>query len=245
ALVSVKKTNDVVKLQALIDRKKVVITKDTTRQALRLNDADGVDCLSNEEIFAELAHMGYEKPPPNLTFYKAFFSAQCHLPCHRIGKGFLGVETPLFVTMLVPPQVQDVAEVKEDEDDKVSAAPTSPLPTPATTSPPQQEPILSPPQAQPAPPSSPPQPQPAQTVDTSESSMTLLNTLMETCAILTQKVANLEKDKVAQVLEIVKLKQRVRKSKKKRKSKSSSLKRLRKVGTLQRVESSNDTVMDA
>nr|GEX52120.1 hypothetical protein [Tanacetum cinerariifolium] len=43
---------------------------DTIRQALRLDDADGIDCLSNEEIFAELSRMGYEKPPPKLTFYK-------------------------------------------------------------------------------------------------------------------------------------------------------------------------------
>nr|GEU97646.1 putative ribonuclease H-like domain-containing protein [Tanacetum cinerariifolium] len=40
ASVSVKKTNDVVKLQALIDKKKVVITEDTIRQDLRLDDAD-------------------------------------------------------------------------------------------------------------------------------------------------------------------------------------------------------------
>nr|GEV48229.1 hypothetical protein [Tanacetum cinerariifolium] len=41
--------------------------------------------------------------------------------------------------------------------------------------------------------------------------MTLLNKLMKTCATLTQKVAHLEHDKVTQVLEITKLKQRVRK----------------------------------
>nr|GEY70505.1 hypothetical protein [Tanacetum cinerariifolium] len=34
----------------------------------------------------------------------------------RIGKGFSGVETPLFVNMLVQQQVQDDAEVEEDED---------------------------------------------------------------------------------------------------------------------------------
>nr|GEU88968.1 hypothetical protein [Tanacetum cinerariifolium] len=50
------------RLQALIDRRKVIITEDTIRQALRLDDAAEVDCLSNEEIFAELARMGYEKP---------------------------------------------------------------------------------------------------------------------------------------------------------------------------------------
>nr|GEU37923.1 ribonuclease H-like domain-containing protein [Tanacetum cinerariifolium] len=53
--VSIKKSNDVVRLQALIDRKKVIITKDSIRQALRLDDADSVDCLPNEEIFTELA----------------------------------------------------------------------------------------------------------------------------------------------------------------------------------------------
>nr|GEU45831.1 retrovirus-related Pol polyprotein from transposon TNT 1-94 [Tanacetum cinerariifolium] len=51
---------------------------------IRLDDADGVECLPNEEIFAELAHMGYEKPPPKLTFYKAFFSAQWKFLIHMI-----------------------------------------------------------------------------------------------------------------------------------------------------------------
>nr|GEX78499.1 hypothetical protein [Tanacetum cinerariifolium] len=41
--VSLKKTNDVVRLQALIDRRKVIITEDTIRQALRLDDADSID----------------------------------------------------------------------------------------------------------------------------------------------------------------------------------------------------------
>nr|GEV91151.1 uncharacterized mitochondrial protein AtMg00810-like [Tanacetum cinerariifolium] len=84
ALVLIKKSNDVVKLQALIDKKKVVVTDDTIRQDLRLDDADGVECLSNEEIFTELVRMGYEKPPPKLTFYKAFFSAQWKLLIHMI-----------------------------------------------------------------------------------------------------------------------------------------------------------------
>nr|GEY61887.1 hypothetical protein [Tanacetum cinerariifolium] len=74
--VSLKKTNDVVRLQALIDRKKAIMTEDTVRQVLRLDDANSIDCLPNEEIFAELARMGYEKPSTKLTFYKAFFSAQ-------------------------------------------------------------------------------------------------------------------------------------------------------------------------
>nr|GEV09065.1 synaptobrevin, longin-like domain protein [Tanacetum cinerariifolium] len=135
ALVLVKKTNDVVKLQALIDRKKVVITEDTIRQDLRLDDADGVECLPNEEIFTELARMGYEKRPPKLTFYKAAFSAQWKFLIHTIVQCMsamriawnefsssmasaviclaTGVVTPLFDTMLVQPQ----ADAEDDDDE--------------------------------------------------------------------------------------------------------------------------------
>nr|GEU48992.1 hypothetical protein [Tanacetum cinerariifolium] len=74
-IVTVKKVNDVIRLQALVDKKKVVVTKATIREVLCLDDAKGVECLPNEEIFAELARMGYEKPSTKLTFYKKFFSS--------------------------------------------------------------------------------------------------------------------------------------------------------------------------
>nr|GEV50359.1 hypothetical protein [Tanacetum cinerariifolium] len=38
----------------------------------------------NEEIFVELARMGYKKPPLKLTFYKAFFSAQWKFLIHTV-----------------------------------------------------------------------------------------------------------------------------------------------------------------
>nr|GEV97830.1 hypothetical protein [Tanacetum cinerariifolium] len=69
-------SNDVTTLQALVDKKKVVITEAAIRDALHLDDVEGVDCLPNEEIFTDLARMGYEKPSTKLTFYKAFFSSQ-------------------------------------------------------------------------------------------------------------------------------------------------------------------------
>nr|GEY54653.1 hypothetical protein [Tanacetum cinerariifolium] len=56
--VSVKKVNDVIQLQALIDRKK--------------------------EIFTELSRMGYKKPSTKLTFYKAFCSAQQKFLIHTV-----------------------------------------------------------------------------------------------------------------------------------------------------------------
>nr|GEW15704.1 hypothetical protein [Tanacetum cinerariifolium] len=56
--VSVKKVNEVTRLQALVHKKKVVITEASIRDALRLDDAKGVERLLNKEIFTELARMG-------------------------------------------------------------------------------------------------------------------------------------------------------------------------------------------
>nr|GEX35159.1 uncharacterized PKHD-type hydroxylase At1g22950-like [Tanacetum cinerariifolium] len=82
--VAVNKVNDVTRLQALVDKKKAVVMEGTIRDALSLDDAEGVECLSNEEIFVELARMGYEKPSTKLTFYKAFFSSQWKFLIHTI-----------------------------------------------------------------------------------------------------------------------------------------------------------------
>nr|GEZ89208.1 hypothetical protein [Tanacetum cinerariifolium] len=54
------------------------------REALRLDDAESINCLPNEEIFTELSRMGYEKPSTKLTFYKAFFSPQWKFLIHNI-----------------------------------------------------------------------------------------------------------------------------------------------------------------
>nr|GFB99626.1 hypothetical protein [Tanacetum cinerariifolium] len=61
---AVKKFKDVVQLCTLIDGKKVVVLEDIIRRDLHLDDAGEVECFPNEEIFKELARMGYEKPPP-------------------------------------------------------------------------------------------------------------------------------------------------------------------------------------
>nr|GEY59477.1 reverse transcriptase domain-containing protein [Tanacetum cinerariifolium] len=77
-------SGDVTRLQALVDKKKIVISEAVIREILKLNDAEGVVCLPNEEIFAGLAQMGYEKPSTKLTFYKAFFSSQWKFLIHTI-----------------------------------------------------------------------------------------------------------------------------------------------------------------
>nr|GEX14920.1 hypothetical protein [Tanacetum cinerariifolium] len=52
-----KQSNDVPRLQALVDKKKVVVTEAAIRDVLHLDDAEGVDCLPNEEIFTALARI--------------------------------------------------------------------------------------------------------------------------------------------------------------------------------------------
>nr|GEY40708.1 hypothetical protein [Tanacetum cinerariifolium] len=81
---SVKRLNDVTRLQALVDRKKIVISEDVIREILQLDDAEGVVWLPNEKIFAGLAQMGYEKPSTKMTFYKAFFSSQWKFFIHTL-----------------------------------------------------------------------------------------------------------------------------------------------------------------
>nr|GFB61805.1 hypothetical protein [Tanacetum cinerariifolium] len=127
----------------------------------------------------------------------------------RFGKGFSGVETPLFEIMLVVRDVAEEAEaqvpaqgddVQEPVIEEVVTEVVSPTPTPL----------------------SPPSP------------------VVDTCSALARRVEGLENDKAAQQLEIVKLKARVKKLEKINMVKSSKLRRLKKVGTSQRVKSSDD-----
>nr|GEV43607.1 hypothetical protein [Tanacetum cinerariifolium] len=82
--VAIKQVNNVTRLQALVDKKKVVITEAVIREVLRFDDTEGVDFLPNEEIFTELARMGYEKPSTKLTFYIDFLSSPWKFLIHTI-----------------------------------------------------------------------------------------------------------------------------------------------------------------
>ncbi|GKA74335.1 hypothetical protein Tco_0780637 [Tanacetum coccineum] len=81
---NVKTINREVQLQALVDGNKVIITETSVRRDLKLEDAKGIKCLPNVDIFEQLALMGYEKPSQKLTFYKAFFSPQWKFLIHTI-----------------------------------------------------------------------------------------------------------------------------------------------------------------
>nr|GFB74625.1 hypothetical protein [Tanacetum cinerariifolium] len=126
----------------------------------------------------------------------------------RVGRGFSGVETPLFETMLavrdiakeaeaqVPAQGDDVHEhvAEEVATDVVPPTPTSPSPSSPIiqSSPPHQSPY-------------PPQPQDA------KGSSHLFQQVLDTCFALVLRVEGLENANAVQQLEIVKLKARVKK----------------------------------
>ncbi|GJS83308.1 hypothetical protein Tco_0749849, partial [Tanacetum coccineum] len=58
----VQTVNGVRQIQALVDKKRVIVTESSITRDLHLDDAEGTDCLPTATIFEELARMGYEKP---------------------------------------------------------------------------------------------------------------------------------------------------------------------------------------
>nr|GEU92022.1 retrovirus-related Pol polyprotein from transposon TNT 1-94 [Tanacetum cinerariifolium] len=58
ATTKVNKNSDQEQIQALVDKMKVIITEDNIRSDPRLDDAEGIMCLLNKEIFEGLARMG-------------------------------------------------------------------------------------------------------------------------------------------------------------------------------------------
>nr|GFA70185.1 hypothetical protein [Tanacetum cinerariifolium] len=153
----------------------------------------------------------------------------------RVGKGCSRVETPLFENMLQVREVDAEEEVQVPAHDDVDqenvteeiaddvAQPTLSLPPSPVIplSPPHQSPRTSPSQA-------------------AEGTSILVQQVLDKCAALVLRVKGLESANIAQQLEILKLKARVKKLERLNEVKSSKLRRLKKVGTFQRIESSED-----
>nr|GFB02044.1 synaptobrevin, longin-like domain protein [Tanacetum cinerariifolium] len=179
------------------------------------NTAVGI-CLPNEEIFAGLARMGYEKPSTKLTFYKAFFSTQWKFFIHTILQ-FLNVKrtswnefsstmasaliclssgqrfnfSKYIFESLVPAQGDDVQEPAAEE------VATNVIP-PTLTSPSPSSPVIS---------SSPPhQPPCSPQLQDAKGLSLLFQRVLNTCSALALRVEGLENDKAAQQLEIVNVK---------------------------------------
>nr|GEW10864.1 ribonuclease H-like domain-containing protein [Tanacetum cinerariifolium] len=111
-----------------VNKKRVIIMEATIRDALRFDNAEGVECLPNEEIFTELARMGtswnkfsssmasavicLSTGDLSLHSTKYSFPALTHkvfANMRRVGKGFSRVDTPLFKGIVVEQPVGEGA----------------------------------------------------------------------------------------------------------------------------------------
>nr|GEU70798.1 ribonuclease H-like domain-containing protein [Tanacetum cinerariifolium] len=127
----------------------------------------------------------------------------------RVGKGFSGVETPLFEGMLAAKQLAE--EGIAGNKFKLMLLLLLLFRRISPQAPPQDAEFP-----------------------------THIQQILDVCSALTRRVKNLENDKAAQNLEIIKLKAKVKRFEKVNKVKSLKLKRLRKVGASKRIESSDD-----
>nr|GEW54662.1 hypothetical protein [Tanacetum cinerariifolium] len=119
----VKTINEDVQIRALIDRKKIIVTEASIRRDLQLQDAEGAACLPNDTIFKELARMGTMASAiiclannQKFNFSKYIFDYMVFVNMKREEKGFSGIITPLFETMMVqaPEAVGEGSEVPTD-----------------------------------------------------------------------------------------------------------------------------------
>nr|GEW72556.1 ribonuclease H-like domain-containing protein [Tanacetum cinerariifolium] len=118
ATTKVKSVNNQEQIQDVVDKKKVIITKDSIRSDLYFDDAEGTTCLLYEAIFKGLACMGYEKPSQKLTFYNAY-SPQWKFLIHTILQ-CLGAKTTAWnefsstvASAIIYNQVEGMARHKE------------------------------------------------------------------------------------------------------------------------------------
>nr|GEX22559.1 hypothetical protein [Tanacetum cinerariifolium] len=83
ATTKVKSVNDQEQIQTLVDKKKVIITKDIIRSDLCVDDAEGTTCLLYEAIFEGLACMGMKNLHKNLHSI-TLIPPQCKFLIHTI-----------------------------------------------------------------------------------------------------------------------------------------------------------------
>ncbi|GKA85764.1 hypothetical protein Tco_0807418 [Tanacetum coccineum] len=179
-------------------------------------------------------------------FVNPFHTKKVFANIKRARKDFSRRITHLFDTMMVQP----VEEMGEDSDHPTDSTPIPIIDQPSSSSQPKKDKSSKKAQRQEAEvpqdeawheesvptPSNDPQP-------SGEDSMQLTE-LMVLCTKLQTQVLNLQKAKDAQAKEIVALKKRIQRLERRKISRPIGLKRLRKVGMSQRVESSEDQEID-
>ncbi|GJU70893.1 hypothetical protein Tco_1262298 [Tanacetum coccineum] len=104
ATVKAKTINGEVQLQALVDRKKIIITESIVRRDLQLEDVEGVDCLPNATIFEQITLMGQLE---GMETHDEIYIAPSHTKkifrnMRRVGKGEgSAIPTDLYLTPII------------------------------------------------------------------------------------------------------------------------------------------------
>ncbi|GJZ08615.1 hypothetical protein Tco_0542898 [Tanacetum coccineum] len=265
ATAKVKTINREVQIQALMDKKKVIITKTSIRRDLQLADENGTECLPNATIFTELERMGAKTTAWNkfsstmastiiclatnqrFNFSKYIFDNMVK----NLEGGVKFLMYPRFVQVFLDKQVEGMSKHK-----KIYVTPSHTKKVFANMK--RQEknfsgrdiPLFQTMMVQAQEEGEEPMADETKNVESvpthsndpllSGEDRLKLNELMELCINLSQRVLNLENTKTSQAAEIAKLKENVKKLKRRNKSRTLGLKRLRKVGRNVRIESSKD-----
>ncbi|GJX91366.1 ribonuclease H-like domain-containing protein [Tanacetum coccineum] len=189
----VQNVNGEVQIQALVDKKKVTITKTSIRRDLQLVDENVLRLLLGTNLVAlwpllssvllqtkNLTFLMFlDKQVEGMSKHKKIYVTPSHTKkvfanMKRQGKDFSGKGIPLFPTMIVPAQEQVGEDAMVDENENVESVPNDPL--------------------------------------LSCEDRLKLNELMELYTTLSQRVLDLENTNTSQAAKITKLKERVKKT---------------------------------
>ncbi|GJV73864.1 putative ribonuclease H-like domain-containing protein [Tanacetum coccineum] len=270
-------------IQALVDKKKVIITEKSVRNDLIAKTTawnefsstmvSAIICLATNQkfnfskyifdhmmknleggvkflMYPRFVQVFLDKQVEGMSKHKGIYVTPSYTKkifanMKREGTGRI---TPLFQTMMVQapedmgedsaaptdshstpiitqPSSSKPQKKKSKRKQRKDSGPTEPIPDEATNEEPISTPSCDPPQ--------------------SGEDRLQLTELMNLCTKLQKQVLDLEEAKTAQAKEIASLKKRVKQLEKRKKSRTSGLKRLRKVGSASRVESSNDVSLGA
>ncbi|GKC93932.1 hypothetical protein Tco_1159374 [Tanacetum coccineum] len=108
----VKTVNEEMQISALVDKKKMIVTKTSVRSDLQLEDAE---VFLNKQVKGMAKHKKIYVTPSHTK--KVFANMK------RQGKDFSGMDTPLFPTMIVQAQEQEGEEPMADETENVESVP--------------------------------------------------------------------------------------------------------------------------
>ncbi|GJY79498.1 putative ribonuclease H-like domain-containing protein [Tanacetum coccineum] len=257
ATAKAKTVNGKCQKQALVDKKKVIITEKSVRTNLMLEDAKGIECLPNDVIFEQLTLIGakttawnefsstmesaiilfLDKQVEGMSKHKGIYVTPSHTKkifanMKREEKGFFGRITPLFQTMMV----QASEYMGEDLADPINSHSTPIITQPSSSKPQKKKSKKK--QRKDSGPTEPiydeatneePISTPSFDPPQSGEDRLQLTELMNLCTKLQKQVLDLEEAKTTQAKEIASLKKRVKQMAKRKKSRTSGLKRLRTV----------------